>query len=66
MASPRRSVEPRPRSQDGAALIKHIANGDESAFATFYDTTSRLIYGLLLRILGNSAAAQQVLVAVYQ
>ncbi len=49
-----------------AALIKRIASGDESAFATLYDTTCGLIYGLLLRILGNSETAKQVLVAVYQ
>jgi RNA polymerase sigma-70 factor (ECF subfamily) len=49
-----------------AALLKRIASGDESAFATLYDTTSALIYGLLLRIFGNSKTAEQVLVAVYQ
>ena len=49
-----------------AALIKRVAGGDESAFATLYDTTCGLIYGLLLRILGNSETAKQVLVAVYQ
>lgn len=66
MASPRRSAELRARGRDGAALVTRIANGDESAFATLYDTTCGLIYGLLLRMLGNSAAAEQVLVAIYQ
>lgn len=46
--------------------IKSIASGDESAFATLYDTTCGLVYGLLLRILGNSAAAEQILADVYQ
>lgn len=49
-----------------AALIKRVASGDESAFATLYDTTCGLIYGLLLRILGNSETAKQILVAVYK
>ncbi len=49
-----------------AALIKRVASGDESAFAALYDTTCGLIYGLLLRILGNSETAKQILVAVYQ
>ncbi|MBA3767488.1 MAG: sigma-70 family RNA polymerase sigma factor [Acidobacteria bacterium] len=66
MASPRRSAELRPLGRDRAALIKRIANGDASALAALYDTTCGLIYGLLLRILGSSERAEQVLVAVYQ
>lgn len=66
MASPNRAVELSPRRQDGAALVKLIAGGDEGALAALYDSTCGLIYGLLLRILGSSAAAEQVLVAVYK
>lgn len=66
MASPGKSIELRARGQDGAALVKRIADGDESAFATLYDTTCGLIYGLLLRMLGDSTVAEQVLVTVYQ
>ncbi len=66
MASPCRSAELRTRGRDGAALVERIACGDKSAFATLYDTTCELIYGLLLRILGNYETAEQVLVAVYQ
>ena len=66
MASPRRSVELSPRRPEGAALVERIAGGDESALATLYDATCGLIYGLLLRILGSSAAAEEVLAAVYQ
>lgn len=66
MVSPVRPIKPRARGRDRAALVERIANGDESAFATLYDTTCGLIYGLLLRILGNSAAAEQVMVAIYQ
>ena len=66
MASPRMSIEHSPRRPDGAALVERIAGGDEGALAALYDATCGLIYGLLLRILGNSAAAEQVLVAVYQ
>lgn len=63
MALTRRAADLRP---GGAALIKRIAGGDESALATLYDETCGLIYGLLLRILGSSASAEQVLVAVYR
>jgi RNA polymerase sigma-70 factor, ECF subfamily len=66
MASPRKSTELRTLGRDGAALFKRIAGGDESALITLYDTTCGLIYGLLLRILGSSEVAEQVLVAVYQ
>jgi len=66
MASPRRATELRTRHQEGAALVKRTASGDESAFTALYDSTCGLIYGLLLRILGNSETAEQVLVAVYQ
>lgn len=66
MASPNRAVELSPLRPDGAALVKRIAGGDEGALAALYDSTCGLIYGLLLRILGSSAAAEQVLAAVYQ
>jgi RNA polymerase sigma-70 factor (ECF subfamily) len=66
MASSRKSTELHPRGLNSSALIKRIAVGDESAFATLYDTTCGLVYGLLLRILGSSETAEQVLVAVYQ
>ena len=66
MASPRRSIEHSPRRPDGVALVERIAGGDEGALAALYDATCGLVYGLLLRILGNSASAEQVLVAVYQ
>lgn len=49
-----------------AALIKRVAGGDESAFATLYDTTCGLIYGLLLRILRDSKTVEQVLLDVYE
>lgn len=66
MASPRRTIELHERGLDGAALVKRIARGNESALITLYDSTCGLIYGLLLRILGNSGVAEQVMVTVYQ
>lgn len=72
MTSPRTSVElrtrhqVRSREQDPRALIKRIANGDESAFATLYNMTSGLIFGLLLRDLGNSGVAEEVWADFYK
>jgi RNA polymerase sigma-70 factor (ECF subfamily) len=39
--------------------------GDESALSQLYDETSRLIFGLTLRILGDAATAEEVLLDVY-
>ena len=59
------SVENGARNQELTALIRSVAVGDESAMATLYDSTSRLVYGLALRILGNAATAEDVLMDVY-
>jgi RNA polymerase sigma-70 factor (ECF subfamily) len=53
------------RSQSWAALIGRVAEGDQDALTTLYDETNRFIYGLLLRILGNTATAEEVLLDVY-
>ena len=46
-------------------MIKQIAGGDQSALSELYDATSRLIYGLVLRILSDAATAEEVLLDVY-
>ena len=48
-----------------ANLIQRVAGGDEQALATLYDETSRLVYGLLLRVLSDPASAEEVLLDVY-
>jgi RNA polymerase sigma-70 factor (ECF subfamily) len=53
------------REQDWAALIKRMAGGDQHALSAFYDSTNRLIFGLLLRILSDAAQAEEVLLDVY-
>ena len=58
--------EPSSRGQDViAALIKSIGGGDERAMAQLYDMTSRMIYGLVLRILNDEATSEEVLLDVY-
>jgi RNA polymerase sigma-70 factor (ECF subfamily) len=42
-----------------------MAAGDQSALATLYDTTSRLVFGLVLRILTDRATAEEVLLDIY-
>ncbi len=42
-----------------------IARGDEAALAQLYDQTSRLVYGLVLRIVREPSTAEEVTLEVY-
>jgi RNA polymerase sigma-70 factor (ECF subfamily) len=42
-----------------------VAAGDQLALADLYDATSRAVYGLLLRILADPCAAEEVLLDVF-
>ena len=53
------------RTQEIAALIGRAAAGDQHAVSELYDATSRMVYGLVLRILGDEATAEEVLLDVY-
>ncbi|HEX5707789.1 MAG TPA: sigma-70 family RNA polymerase sigma factor [Pyrinomonadaceae bacterium] len=46
-------------------MIALVACGDQQALASLYDATSRLVYGLLVRVLGDAATAEEVLLDVY-
>ena len=52
--------------QRQAELIRGAASGDQHALASLYDATSRTVYGLLLRILSDASAAEEVLLDVYE
>ncbi|MEK6323989.1 MAG: sigma-70 family RNA polymerase sigma factor [Acidobacteriota bacterium] len=65
MGSPQDSRELSTRDQDWAALIKRVADGDQSALTTLYDSTSRLVFGLLLRVVSDRSTAEEVLLDVY-
>jgi RNA polymerase sigma-70 factor (ECF subfamily) len=49
-----------------ANLIEWVARGDAAAFREFYDATNGLIFGLLLRILGHTQTAEEVLSELYE
>ena len=53
------------KAQWGANLIRWIASGDETAFRLFYNSTNGLLFGLLLRILGHTQTAEEVLSELY-
>ena len=48
-----------------SALLGGIAAGDRAALAALYDETSPVIFGLLRRVLGAGAEADEALVEVY-
>jgi len=65
LESTRDSREFNTRDQDWAALIRRVADGDQSALTTLYDATSRFVFGLILRVVGDRATAEEVLLDVY-
>jgi len=58
-------MESRVRDQELISLVQRIAKGDQAALAALYDGTNRLVYGLILRVLGDSSTAEEVLLDVY-
>ncbi|MDX2032391.1 MAG: sigma-70 family RNA polymerase sigma factor [Blastocatellia bacterium] len=59
------TADPRKRDQELIELVRKIAAGDQAAMAALYDSTSRLVYGLALRVLGDAATAEEVTLDVY-
>lgn len=51
--------------KDEAALITRIRAGDESAMADLYDRYSGIVYGVALRVLANTSAAEDVVQEVF-
>ena len=46
-------------------IAGRMKRGDTKALAELYDGTSAVVYGMMLRILGDTAAAQETLVEAY-
>jgi len=47
-------------------LLPRIARGDEASFQLFFEATNGLLFGLLLRILGHTGTAEEVLSELYE
>jgi RNA polymerase sigma-70 factor (ECF subfamily) len=47
-------------------LLPCIASGDEVAYRLFFEATNGLLFGLLLRILGHTQTAEEVLSELYE
>lgn len=53
------------QDQEWIQLIALTAQGDQTALAAFYDRTSPQVFGLVLKILNNREAAEEVTLDVY-
>ncbi len=51
--------------KDEAALIERIRAGDERAMGELYDRYAGVVYGVALRVLGNTMSAEDVLQEVF-
>jgi RNA polymerase sigma-70 factor (ECF subfamily) len=47
------------------SLVRKIAGGESSALMSLYDGTSPLVFGLIMKILGERTAAEETLLHVY-
>jgi RNA polymerase sigma-70 factor, ECF subfamily len=59
----------RPQRSTGdldATLVQFIARGDRTAYRLFFEATNGLLFGLLLRILGHTQTAEEVLSELYE
>jgi RNA polymerase sigma-70 factor (ECF subfamily) len=65
VAKSQESLQSRPSNDTWVDWISQIVQEDESALARLYDASSPLVYGLALRILGDSGAAEEVTLDVY-
>lgn len=54
------SSDPRTLDVDGRSAIERAAEGDQAAFAEFYDDVSPVVFGTTLKVLRNQALAEEV------
>jgi RNA polymerase sigma-70 factor, ECF subfamily len=57
--------KPRIAEQEWRELLAAVAAGDQLALQALYDRTHRLVFTLTMRILGNSASAEEVTLDVF-
>lgn len=65
MAAPHLRFRLQPPNEDWAEWVREAANGDQAALTRLYDSTNRMVYGLILRIVSNTHTAEEVLLDVY-
>jgi RNA polymerase sigma-70 factor, ECF subfamily len=65
VGSSKSSLEPSAKDLELGRLIRSVARGDQSALAELYDRSSRVAFGLIVRVLGDPAMAEEVTLDVY-
>ena len=55
-----------PTTDQVGTLLPWVARGDEVAYRLFFEATNGLLFGLLLRILGHTQTAEEVLSELYE
>ena len=63
VSSPARKHSP---ADQVGTLLPWVARGDEAAYRLFFEATNGLLFGLLLRILGHTQTAEEVLSELYE
>lgn len=58
-------MQPETAQTPDADLLRRIARGDEESLAQLYDRYRTILFGLLFRILGNRAEAEDILQDVF-
>ncbi|MBI1786139.1 MAG: sigma-70 family RNA polymerase sigma factor [Acidobacteria bacterium] len=58
-------TRPRPGENAWANYVRRAAAGDQAALGALYDATHHLVYGAALRIVGNTADAEEVTLDVF-
>ncbi|MEX5214771.1 MAG: sigma-70 family RNA polymerase sigma factor [Nitrospiraceae bacterium] len=53
------------KEQEWIGLIAKTAQGDQTAFSVLYDQSSPQVYGLILRLVGNTHTAEEVMLDVF-
>jgi RNA polymerase sigma-70 factor (ECF subfamily) len=52
-------------NSDLDALLRRVANGDNAAFAAFYDHTKTRVYGLVTRVLRDTGYSEETTQEIY-
>jgi RNA polymerase sigma-70 factor, ECF subfamily len=65
VAAPDLRLRIQPPNENWAEWVHEAANGDQAALTRLYDSTNRMVYGLILRIVSNTHTAEEVLLDVY-
>jgi RNA polymerase sigma-70 factor, ECF subfamily len=52
-------------NEAASVLIQRIGSGDQAALGILYDKTSRLLFGLVLKIIEERTSAEEILLDVY-